>query len=76
MPPKIDQKLEELPYPLRFRPHPATDMIDMEFVIQELEQSARAQVIAATFETSALVYKARAEGAAKIARIIGGAQRE
>ena len=74
MPPKPDH-ITELPTAFRFRPHPATDFIDMEFVLQEIEQNLRPQVIAATFETVAAMHRSMAEGAAKIAGIIGGAQK-
>ncbi len=72
MPPKPDQNIPELPAAFRFRPHPATDFIDMEFVLQEIEQNLRPQVIATTFETVAAMHNALAAGAAKIAKIVGG----
>jgi hypothetical protein len=72
--PKPDN-IPELPAAFRFRPHPQTDRIDMEFVIQEIDQSIRNQVIAANFEMVAAVNRALADGAAKIAGIIGGAKR-
>lgn len=75
MPPK--DQAAELPAAFRFRPHPATDFIDMEFVLQEIEENLRSQVIAATFETVAAMHTALAAGASKIANIVagGGAQR-
>ena len=74
MPPK-DHNTADLPTAFRFRPHPATDFIDMEFVLQEIEQNLRPQVIAATFETVAAMHRTMADGAAKIAGIIGGTQK-
>jgi hypothetical protein len=74
MPPP-ERHVAELPPGFRFRPHPATDFIDMEFVIQEIDQSLRGQVIATTFETVAAMHRVLADGAAKIASIVGGAKR-
>ena len=62
----------ELPSAFRFRPHPATDFIDMEFVIREIDEGLRARVIAANFETVAAVHRALADGAAKVAGILAG----
>jgi hypothetical protein len=45
----------------------------MEFVLQEIDPGLRAQVMAATFENVAAVYRTRAEGAAKIAGILAAA---
>jgi hypothetical protein len=72
---KIDRTPPELPSAFKWRPHPATDFIDMEFVIQEIDESLRAQVIAARFETIAAVNRALADGAAKISGILSGKQR-
>jgi hypothetical protein len=73
--PKPDQHIGELPTAFRWRPHPATDFIDMEFVLQEIDPGLRAQVIAVNFETVAAVHRTLADGASKIANIIGGAKR-
>jgi hypothetical protein len=73
--PKPEQNIGELPSAFRFRPHPATDFIDMEFVIQEIDQALRAQVIAVTFETVAAMHRTLADGATKIAGIIAGGKR-
>jgi hypothetical protein len=43
----------------------------MEFVIRELDDPIRQQVIAARFEAVAAVHRAIAEGAEKIAGIVG-----
>ena len=75
MPPKPDQHIAELPPTFRWHPHIYTDSIDMEFVLQEIDQALRTQVIAARFETVAAVNRALADGAAKIAGIIGGGKR-
>jgi hypothetical protein len=73
--PKLDANIPELPRGFSWNPHIKTDPFDMEFVIQEIDQQIRAQVIAARFETVAAVSRAVADGAAKIAGIIGGAKR-
>ena len=52
-------------------PGPATDFIDLDHVIQIIDEGLRAQVIAARFEAVAAVHRAVADGAAKIAGIIG-----
>jgi hypothetical protein len=73
--PKPERNIADLPAAFRFRPHPATDFIDMEFVIQEIDEGLRAQVIAVTFETVAAMHRTLADGASKIAGIIGGGKR-
>jgi hypothetical protein len=52
-------------------PGPATDYIDMDLVIRDLDDPIRNLVLAARFETVAAVHRAQAEGAAKIANILG-----
>ena len=64
----------ELPNQLRFIPRPIGDWIDMEFVLQEVEQELRGEIVAAQLETMANVHRNLAEGAAKIAGIIRGGQ--
>lgn len=66
---------EQLPPRFRWRPGPITDRIDMEYVLEELEQGVKNQVIAAHFETVSAMYKTMAEGAAKIAGIVAKAPR-
>jgi hypothetical protein len=78
--PQID-KNAELPSPLRFRPIPQGDWIDMEFVLQEVEQELRGEVLAVALETMANVHQNVAEGARKVANLIrggggGGAQQK
>jgi len=53
-------------------PGPATDYIDLDHVIQLIDEDLRGRVLAAKFESVAAVHRAVAEGAAKIAGIIGG----
>ena len=61
-----------LPFPLRWPgPGPVTDYIDMELVIRDLQDPLRSQIIAARFEAVAAVHRAQADGAAKIASILG-----
>jgi len=73
--PKPEHPTAELPPWFKWRPGPVTDSIDMEYVLQELDPGIRTQVIAARFETVAAMHRTLAEGAAKVAGIIGGKQR-
>jgi hypothetical protein len=73
--PKPEHNIAELPSAFRWKPGPVTDWIDMEFVLQEIDPGLRTQVIAARFETVAAVHRNLAEGATKIAGILGGAKR-
>jgi hypothetical protein len=61
-----------LPSQLRFRPIPIGDWIDMEFVLQEVEEEMRGEILAAGLETMADVHRTLAEGATKMANIIRG----
>ncbi len=68
-----DPRLAQLPVAFRWPgPGPATDYIDMDLVIRELDDPIRKAVIAARFEAIAAVHRVQAEGAAKIAQIIAG----
>jgi hypothetical protein len=74
---RFDRPTAELPDFLRFRPFPPGDWIDMPFVLQEIEQELRSEVLAVGLETMANVHRNIAEGAAKVANIIrGGAQQK
>jgi hypothetical protein len=64
----------ELPNQFRFRPVPIGDWIDMEFVLQEVEEELRGEILAAGLETMANVHQNLATGAAKMANIIRGGQ--
>jgi hypothetical protein len=66
----------ELPNYLRFVPRPQGDWIDMEFVLQEVEQELRGEVLAVALETMANVHRNVADGAAKVANIIRGGQQK
>jgi hypothetical protein len=68
------EEFSSLPNPWRWRPGPVTDWIDMEFILEEIEVSARTQLIATRLETIAAVHRTLAEGAAKAAQIIAGAK--
>jgi hypothetical protein len=73
----IDKPSTELPSSLRFRPIPIGDWIDMEFVLQEVEQELRSEVLAVALETMANAHRNIADGAAKVASIIrGGGQQK
>jgi hypothetical protein len=67
-----DPNIAQLPAAFRWfpGPGPATDWIDMDHIIRELDDPIRKQVIAIRFETIAAVHRAQAEGAAKIAGVI------
>ena len=73
MPPQ-DPNIAQLPAAFRWwpGPGPATDWIDMDHLIQELDDPIRKLVIAARFDAAAAVHRATADGLAKIAGIIGG----
>jgi hypothetical protein len=66
----------ELPGFLQFRPRPIGDWIDMEFVLQEVEQEMRGEVLAVGLETMANAHRAIAEGATKVANMIRGVQQK
>ena len=72
----IEKPSAELPNFLRFRPVPPGDWIDMEFVLQEVEQEIRGEVLAVALETMANVHRNIAEGATKVANIIRGGQQK
>lgn len=66
----------ELPSSLWWRPRPQVDWIDMEFVLQEIEQEKRSEVLAVALETLANVHRNIADGAAKVANIVRGVQQK
>jgi hypothetical protein len=67
----------ELPSQFRFRPIPIGDWIDMEFVLQEVDEAVRGELLAVGFETMANMHKNFADGATKMANIIrGGGQQK
>ena len=66
----------ELPEALRFIPRPIGDWIDMPFVLQEIEEELRNEVLAVGLETMANVHRNIADGAAKVANIIRGVQQK
>jgi hypothetical protein len=68
--------LENLPSQFRFRPIPVGDWIDMEFVLQEVEQAVRGELLAVQFETMANMHRSFAEGALKMATILRGGQQK
>ena len=74
--PNFEKPEREIPGHLRFRPIPVGDWIDMEFVLQEVEQEIRGEVLAAGLETMANVHRTIAEGAMKVANIIRGGQQK
>jgi hypothetical protein len=69
---KFEKPSAELPSNLRWRPVPIGDWIDMEFVLQEVEQEIRGEILAVGLEAMANVHRNIADGAAKIANIIRG----
>jgi hypothetical protein len=68
----IEKPQAELPEFLRFNPIIKTDWIDMAFVLQEIEQEKRSEVLAVALETLANVHRNIADGAAKVANIVRG----
>lgn len=70
--PNIEGSERELPSAFRFRPIPIGDWIDMEFVLQEVEEEMRGEILAAGLETMANIHRNLADGAARMANIIRG----
>ena len=68
----IEKPSAELPDFLRFVPRPIGDWIDMQFVLQEVEQQLRSEVLAIGLETMANAHRAIADGAAKVASVLRG----
>jgi hypothetical protein len=71
--------LRQLPAIWRFRPGPATDPIDMEFVLRDLDPAIRNRVVAARMDAVAKVHgniaeihKNIAEGALNVSKILTG----
>jgi len=67
----------ELPFPWKWGPHPATDYIDMEHVLRDLDPPSRNKAIAARLDAVAKVqgniadiHRNIAEGAQNIAKIL------
>lgn len=67
----------ELPFPWRFQPGPATDFIDMEFVLRDLDPGIRNKVVAARLDAIAKVHgnmaeihRNMADGANNISKIL------
>jgi len=73
----IDKHLAELPEALRFVPRPIGDWIDMPFILKEINEDIRAEVLAVGLETMANAHRNIADGAAKVANLIrsGGQQK-
>ena len=67
-----DKFERELPANLRFVPRPVGDWIDMEFVLREIDEEIRGEVLAVGLETMANVHRSIAEGATKVANMIRG----
>lgn len=66
----------ELPRQLRWKPVPIGDWIDMEFVLQEVEQEIRSELLASYLEMSANVHREIAGGLAKMVKIVGGGKQQ
>lgn len=68
----------ELPNFLRLGPHMPVnaDWIDVVGVLNEIEQESRSEVLAVAFETMANAHQAMADGARKVATILGGGQQQ
>ena len=68
------EPIPQLPAAFRWwpGPGPATDWNDIDFVIRDLDDPVRKQVIAIRYEAISAMHRAQAEGAAKIATLIAG----
>lgn len=74
-----EEKIRELPFSWKFNPHPATDYIDMEFVLRDLEPGLRQSVVAARLDAISKVHaniadmhRNIADGTGNISRILSG----
>ncbi len=74
-----EKNVRELPRLWKFEPHPATDYIDMEFVLRDIDPGLRSRVVAARLDAIAKVHgniadmhKNIADGASNISRLLGG----
>lgn len=74
-----EDRIRELPFSWKFNPHPATDYIDMEFVLRDLDPGLRKTVVAARLDAISKVHaniadmhRNIAEGTGNIARMISG----
>ena len=72
-------RLQNLPLAWKFEPHPATDVIDMEFVLRDLDPGIRNRVVAARLDAIAKVHgnmaeihRNMADAANNISKIIAG----
>jgi hypothetical protein len=75
--PPFEKPPAEFPSSLWWNPRPIGDWIDMPFVLQEIEQEKRSEVLAVALETLANVHRNIADGAAKVANIVrGGVQQK
>ena len=70
-------RLQNLPLAWKFEPHPATDFIDMEFVLRDLDPGIRNRVVAASLDAIAKVHcniaemqKTMADAANNISKIL------
>jgi hypothetical protein len=70
--------ITELPEFLRLGPRIPinADWIDVQFVLQEVEQELRSEVLAIGFETMANAHQSMAEGARKVANILRGGKQQ
>ena len=74
-----EDRFRALQFPWRFEPHPATDYIDMEHILVDLDPGLRSRVVAARFDAIAKVHgniaeihRNLAEGATNISKILTG----
>jgi hypothetical protein len=51
-----EDRIRELPLAWRFEPHPATDYIDMEFILRDIDPGIRNRVVAARLDAIAKVH--------------------
>jgi hypothetical protein len=74
MPKPSDETIAAFPSFWKWRPGPITDWVDMEFILEEIDQSVRTQLVANRLETVAAVHRNIADGAKKAAGIVAGAK--
>lgn len=69
-----EDRIRELPFSWKFNPHPATDYIDMEFVLRDLDPGLRKSVVSARLEDGNIadMHRNIAEGTGNIARMLSG----
>ena len=71
---KLEVPAAELPELLHFHPEWIKDPVHMAYLIQELEDAERREVLVSVLETQAAIHSNIAKGYSKIVGIVGGAK--